>query len=125
MNKISLLDIKQALLDGRFRDGLPLALKPEIAQYLQNPSCPCNLPLYRKILKDHKDYLIKYFPSKTISDEDDEIRKLSENHWTVINCHIDELESHLKKLSPGRKQIDVARWQDQATVVVNELDILY
>ena len=50
---------------------------------------------------------------------------MAENHWTVINCHIDELESKLKKLPPGRKQIAITRYADQATVVVNELDILW
>ena len=36
-----------------------------------------------------------------------------------------DLEKKLRKLPPGRKQLDVSRWEDQVTIVVNELDILY
>lgn len=124
MEKISLKQVKQALQDGRFRDKLPLELREEVAGFLQNPGCPCNLPLYRKILKDCRSNLKEYYPNKEIADEDEEIRNLSQNHWFVINCKVNELESKLKSLGPGRKQIAVARYQDEITVIVNDLDLI-
>jgi chemotaxis methyl-accepting protein methylase len=39
--------------------------------------------------------------------------------------HFEFLEKKLSKLGPGRKQLDVARWEDQVTVVINELDIVF
>lgn len=125
MKKVGLTDIKNALRDSRFRDALPKTYQDDIVKYLNNPTCTCNVPLYRKILKECKDQLIKYFPNSEILDEEKEISNLAENHWTVINCSIFELEDRLRKLPKGRKQIDVARFEDQVTVVVNELDVIY
>ena len=125
MNKIGILDVKNALKDSRFRLTLPKEMEKDLDEFLNNPGCACHVPLYRKILKECKDQLQKYFPNMEITDQEEELRKLSENTWTVINCHIDELEKKLSKLGPGRKQLDVARWEDQVTVVVNELDIVF
>ena len=50
-----------------------------------------------------------------------EDKKIAENNWTVINCHVSEIESRLKALGPGRMQIAIARFEDQATVIVNIL----
>lgn len=119
------MDIKQALKDHRFRDSLPLEVREDVAKYLQNPGCPCNVPLYRKILKDCQAQLAAYFPGKEVTNEAAEIKQLAENHWTVINCKAHELESRLRKLAPGRKQLAVARFDDEITVIVNELDVLY
>lgn len=44
------------------------------------------------------------------------------SHFSVINCHIDEISSHLHGLSNGRKQIIAARYEDLATIIVNSLD---
>lgn len=123
--KISLLDVKQALRDGRFREALPKDLASDVQKYLQNPGCACNFPIYQRVLRECRQELKAYFPGKEVADIDEEIKLLSENHWRVISCHIDELEGKLRTLGPGRKQISTARWQDQITVVVNELDILY
>ena len=125
VKKITLLDVKQALRDGRFRKNLPPELDDLVKKYNQNRACPCNTKLYAKILKDCKEQLVKYFPNRELPDIDKEISKLAENHWTVISCHINDLEKKLRKLPPGRKQLDVARWEEQVTVVINELDILY
>jgi DNA-binding transcriptional MerR regulator len=81
--------------------------------------------LYRKILKNCKEQLEKYYPNSEAPNPDEELQKLSENKWTVINCHIDELEKQLRKLGPGRKQLDMARYLDQVTVIVNELDMVF
>lgn len=126
MNKIGLMDVKSALKDARFRKNLPPELNDDVVKYLNNPGCPtCGVPLFRKILKHCKQQLRDYFPGQDVVDEEKELAKLAENHWTVINCSVDELEDQLRKLPPGRKQIDVARYEDQVTVVVNEIDILY
>lgn len=119
------MDIKQALLDPRFRDNLPLEIKPEVVKFLDNPAYACNVPLYRKILKDCKQNLADYFPEKIVQEEEKEIEKLSENNFMVINCHVTELQNYLKKLPKGRKQIAIARYEDQLTVIVNELDVLF
>jgi hypothetical protein len=123
--KITLLDIKSSLRDERFRNSLPEEMKNDIHEYLKNPSCPCNLPFYRKILINCQKQLIDYFPNRELPNIEQEIQKLSENHWTVINCKVDELEQKLKKLPNGRKQISMARWENQVTILINELDVLW
>jgi len=125
MKKIGLLDVKAALNDAKFRDILPLEVRDDVAKYLQNPGCACNVPIYRRILKECIPALNKYFPGKEIINESEEIAKLAENNFTVINCHISEVENRLKKLPMGRKQIAVARYEDQATVIINELDLIF
>lgn len=124
--KISLLDVKQALNDPRFRDSLGVEFQEDVAKYLTNPGCRCNLPVYRRIVREAKDKLLAYFPQKTeVWDESEDIKALAKNNFSVINCHINELESKLRKLSPGRKQVAVCRYEEQVTVVVNELDVLF
>lgn len=118
MKKIGLLEIKQSLWDQRFRDLFP-EHKKEIDEFLKNPGCPCNTSLYQGILK-HQDRLAKYFPGKEIVAEVE-----VSNNFKVINCTVDELEKELRKLKPGRKQIAIARWENQVTVIVNEADINY
>lgn len=125
MNKISLIDVKKALKDSRFRLTLPKEMEKDVEEFLNNPGCACHVPLYRKVIKDCKDQLQRYYPDLEIPNQEEELQKLAENNWSVINCHINELENKLKKLGPGRKQLDVARWEDQVTVVVNELDIIF
>jgi len=122
---IRLMEVKQALRDSRFRDSLPEHMKPQVEEFIKNPGCPCNVPLYREILKNCKKQLQDYFPGLELSDVEEEIKQIAENHWTVISCNIRELENKLRKLPPGRKQLAVARYEDQITVVVNELDIIY
>jgi hypothetical protein len=123
--KIAINDVKKALKDERFRAILPKEMEGEVIGFLNNPGCACHLPLYRKIMKECKDQLSRYYPGTQIPDTDEELAKTAENNWTVINCHIDELEKKLNRLGPGRKQLDVARYQDQVTVVVNDLDLIF
>lgn len=123
--KISLTDVKRALKDARFRGTLPKEMEKDLDEFLNNPGCACHVPLYRRIVKECKDQLQRYYPDLEVPNQDDELNKLAENNWSVINCHIDELETRLSKLGPGRKQLDVARWEDQVTVVVNDLDIIF
>lgn len=123
--KITINDVKKALKDSRFRMMLPKDMEKDLDEFLNNPGCACHIPLYRKVIKDCKEQLKKYYPTMDVPDHDEDLKKLAENNWSVINCHIDELENMLKKLPPGRKQLDVARWEDQVTVVINELDIIF
>lgn len=119
--RISLTDVKSALLDQRFRNTLPEELLTDVQKFLNNPGCACNHPIYRKVLSVAKAQLAAYYPDKEAVVE--EVQKVARNDWTVINCSISELQSRLQKLAPGRKQVEVARFQDQVTVIVNELDL--
>lgn len=112
--------MKQALKDGRFRDQIPLEMRDDVAKYLQNPGCPCNVPLYRKLLKHCSKQLKEYYPDGEISETEEP--NLIENHFSVINCHINELAAKLQALPLGRKHVAVARFEDQVTCVINELD---
>ena len=120
-----LMDVKQAMRDSRFRESLPASMRDDIQKYLNNPGCACNVPIYKRVMIEGKTQLQQYFPNRSVANLDEEAKKLSENHWRVINCKADELENELKKLPSGRKQIAVARFEDMVTVVVNELDIIY
>jgi len=102
---------------------LPPELKDDIRKYEQNPNCPCNLDVYRNILKLGAKQLKEYYPDKEVVNPDTELPPLQENYWTVINCPVTEIEAHLKKAGPGRKQVFVARYEDQATVIINDLDV--
>jgi hypothetical protein len=122
---VSLMDVKQALRDSRFRESLPESLKPDDQKFLSNPGCACNVPIYQRVLKDGAEQLRSYFPNRPIANLEEEVKNIAENHWRVINCKASELEAQLKKLPPGRKQLAVARYEDEVTVVVNELDVIY
>lgn len=129
MTKIGLLDVKKALKDARFREALPESFKKtrekELVKFLSDSGCACNVPLYRAVLRECSNQLQEYYPGKEIIKEEEEIKKLSGNNWTVINCHIDELEEKLKRLPKGRKQVAITRYEDQLTVIINELDVLW
>lgn len=123
MKQLTLLDIKQALWDDRFRKMFPEYNK-EISEFLTNPGCACNIDLYRKLM-EHKDRMQEYFPTRLIITPKEEMEAMSKGKWKVINCNVNELEKELKKLPPGRRQLAVGRWQDQVTVIINEIDILF
>ena len=123
--KIKLIQIKQALNDARFRTTLPQEITKDVTGYLNNPSCTCNINLYRRLVKDYKKQLQDYYPSLDIQDDQEDVEQLAKNKWQVINCDIKDLETELRKLGPGRKQLEMARYQDQVTVVINDLDLIY
>jgi hypothetical protein len=122
---ISLLDVKRALRDSEFRKTLPESLLDDVQKFLNNPGCVCNVPIYRKIMKFGGEQLKKYFSEKILVTPEEEEAKLAKNNWSVLNCSIGELEANLKKLNKGRKQIAISRYEDQVTVIINELDILF
>lgn len=126
--KVTIHDIKQALLDERFRASLPDSLTEDVVKFLKNPSCGCNHPIYLKVMQKAGKEIAAYFPNKEEPQPEEmqkEITRLAKNDWQVINCHINELAEKLRELGPGRKQLDIARYQDQVTVVVNHLEGIY
>jgi hypothetical protein len=122
---VSLMDIKSAMKDEDFRSKLPESLAPEIQKFINNPSCSCNVPLYKKIIKEAKEQVLAYFPGKDVMTQEEEIERLSKNNWRVINCSIGDVEKEMKKLPNGRKQIAMARYEDQVTIIVNDLDVTF
>jgi predicted house-cleaning noncanonical NTP pyrophosphatase (MazG superfamily) len=123
--EISLLDIKTALRDKNFRDKLPKHLEEDVRKFLQNPNCTCNFKIYQKIYREAQKEIKEFFPSKEYKNLDQSLEELAKNNFSVINCSIGELESRLKSLPPGRKQIAIARYENQITIIVNELEIIY
>jgi hypothetical protein len=126
--KINIHDVKQALLDQRFRSSLPDELQEDVQKFLKNPGCACNHPIYMRVMQRARPQLVEYFPTRETPTEEEaqkDFEKLTKNNWQVINCTIQDLSSELKKLSKGRKQIDIARYQDQVTVVVNHLEEIF
>ena len=126
--RITLHDIKAALLDDRFRASLPEELTPEVQRFLKNPGCACNHPIYMKVMKKARKQVSDYFPTQetpTEEEVDRQFEKVTKNEWQVINCSVQELASHLRKLGTGRKQLAVARYEDQVTIIVNHLEEVY
>jgi hypothetical protein len=119
------MEVKQALKDERFRESLPAEVQPDVKKFMGDQGCACNVPLYRKLIRDYPDKLSEYYPDRELIDVSSEVESLSRNRFSVINCHIDELEDKLKSLPMGRKQVAVARFEDQATVVINEMDVAF
>jgi len=122
MKKLGLLDVKQAILgDDRFRELFP-NMKKDFDKVIRKPGCACNMDIYKQVLKS-PDKLKEYFPNREIPSPEDAIKKSLSNYWTVTNCNVSELESHLNSLHKlGKKQVAIARYQDQLTIVINELD---
>jgi hypothetical protein len=125
MKPIGMMEVKQAFHDERFRDLFP-EIRHMIDDYLKKPHCgACAMPVIREIINKWPDRVQKYFPGRVIVRPEDEAKKLAENNWLVINCHIDELEDRLRKLPPGRKQLAICRYEEYVTVVINELAVIF
>lgn len=126
---ISVLDVKNALKDEKFRSTLPASLQEPVQKFLSNPNCSCNLKIYQQILSEAKEQITAYYPDKSYVNPDEQVKeqtkRLAQNSFKVINCSIGELEETMKKLPAGRKQVTLARWEDQVTVLINELEIVY
>lgn len=125
MKPVGLMDVKIALTDDRFRELFP-ELQHEIDKYLKEPKCgSCAIPVIKEILNKYPERVEKYFPNRKVIRPIDEANKLSENNFTVINCKIHELEDKLRRLPSGRKQLAVTRYEDEVTVIVNELSVVF
>ncbi len=126
--RVTIHDIKQALLDERFRASLPEALAEDVQKFLKNPGCACNHPIYMNVMRKAGKQIAAYFPTRSEPDPEklqEEFDRLAKNNWEVINCNVNELAERLRKLGPGRKQLEIARYQDQVTVVINHLDAIF
>ena len=122
---ITLLDVKMAMRDSRFRNSLPAELQDDVKKYLENPGCACNMPIYSRVIKLGKTQLQAYFPGRPLSDPDEENKMIMKNSFVVIDCHVKDLEANLNRLAPGRKQITCSRYEDKVVVIINELDMVY
>ena len=114
--------IKKLLWDPEFRKLFP-GLRDKMAQFLRNPGCGCNRALYREIAR-HPAVIEQYYKSKGVKMEKAPTlsgKDVITNDFQVINCSIDELEDRLRRLGPGPKQLAVARFRDQVTVIVNDV----
>lgn len=120
MVEVGIETVKQLLKESRFRKEF-FEYKKEIDQWINNPDCECNVPLYNAILSQ-KDKLESYYDDEVIIIDPpiEDFENTQINNWQVINCHVDELEEILRNLPNGPKQIAVARYEDQITVVVND-----
>ena len=126
--KVTIHNIKQALLDERFRASLPDTLQEDIAKFLKNPGCACNHPIYLNVMKKAGKQVSNYFPAMeaaSVEELEKNAEKISTNSWQVINCNKDELVFKLRELGPGRKQLEIARYKDEITIVVNHLEGIY
>jgi len=124
-NQITVSDIKEALKNDEFRRALPSHLNDDVQKFLSNPNCSCNMKIYQRILQEAETNVKAYFPNKSIVSTQQVMESVMQNNWIVINCHINNLEEELKKLKTGRKQITMGRFEDQVTVIVNELEVVY
>lgn len=150
MPQISLSDIKNALRDPTFIATLPASLHGDVQKYMSNPGCSCNMAIVQRIVKEAPEQLKAYYPTKDIAGANDAIKEMNanlpkiehsvpqnneqpaqsqkpatNNNFSVINCSIGEVEQRLKALPAGRKQIAIARYEDQVTVIINELDLVF
>lgn len=122
MKQITLLDVKQAMKDERFRRSLPEFMLADVQKYESNPSCACNTPIYKRVARECAAQLRAYYPAREVADIAKETAQLAQNHWTVVNCTADQLQARLAGLGPGGKQVAVARYEDEITLIVNEVD---
>jgi len=124
-NQVTVSDIKEALKNEEFRNALPAQLQDDVQKFLSNPNCSCNMKIYQRILQEAETNVKAFFPSKSIVSHQHVMETVMQNNWTVINCNINNLEEELKKLKTGRKQITMGRFEDQVTVIINELEMVY
>jgi hypothetical protein len=134
-NPLSLLDIKNAMKDDAFVAKLPESLAPDVAKVRSNINCGCNMKFFERLIAEAPHVLQEYFPDKQIVKieptqvQEQPVTQQNSppriiNNWSVINCHVGELEGRLQALKEGRKQVTLSRYEDQVTVVVNHLDVM-
>jgi hypothetical protein len=118
---VTLMDIKLALRDHRFRELFP-ELKSELDRAIAQPHCgSCSTPVAREILRRYGSRLADYFPGRPILSENG-VSGDTDYHWKVYNGACAELEDWLRKLPPGSaKQVAIARDGTDCTCVVGEV----
>jgi hypothetical protein len=140
-NPLSLLDIKTAMKDDAFVAKLPESLAQDVAKVRSNINCGCNMKFFERLIAEAPNVLQEYFPDKNIVKIENQVKEANQeaqqqnvvqqnnvpkiiNNWTVISCHISELEGRLQAFREGRKQVTISRYEDQVTAIINHLDIL-
>lgn len=118
---ITVEQVKAAFGRKTFRDQFP-DLADKMLEAASKPGCSsCSAPVLAELAK-REDKLKEYFGDV----EFDIVVPISAEEMpraglTVINCHIDQLEERLNRLPAGPKQIACARFEDQITVIINDL----
>lgn len=111
--------IIKSLWKREFRELFP-EVKKDIDNFLQNPGCKCNEPLYNTILQQ-RDRLRKFFGEEIVIKEKVVTQESLRNNTFVINTTIDNLEQSIKRLPVGPKSISLARFEDKITAVIQIL----
>ncbi len=122
MNKLNLMDVKQAIWDKRFQELFP-EHKDEFEAFLKDPGCACNIKFLRTLMR-YKERMKKYFPTKEIITPEEEDAILSKNDYVVINCPIDQLEMKMKGYPRSKRMVAAARWKDRVTVILNDINAI-
>lgn len=121
--------LEKQFFTPQFRDLFP-DMAEKFSEYFKNPSCPCNYGLVQHVVSDGTA-LERWFKRPVMLD--DNLRAMSEKlmmrhgpggqrEFWVLNTTTDKLQSELDSLPPGPKTFAIARWQDQVTVVIQDLE---
>ena len=120
-----MIRITAELLKKQFYDPAFRALFPDLGEhfskFFQKPGCKCNGYLYIQIIKN-LDKLTEWFGQDIELDQVLSGMVAGKNEWTVISGTIDEMEDILNALPRGPKTFAVARWENQLTIVIRDLD---
>lgn len=117
--QVDTTELRKALWKAEFRALFP-ELKDGIHQFLSNPNCKCNAPLFNSLLQA-RDRLEQYFGPEIEVVEQPVTEEEVRTRTFVINTSIDLLEKELRRLPVGPKHISLARFEDQITAVVQLL----
>ena len=135
--QITIADIKSALNDAAFRETLPPELNEDVAKYMQNPGCGCNVKVFQKMLTVANQQFAAYFPAKNVVKALEHYAQqaatqpqqppkpitvpapMMRTRHVVFNCHVDELQVKLDQLSSmeNRTNVTISRSGDMVTAV--------
>ena len=111
--------IIKALHNPKFRQILAGDYTEELQSFDKDPNCLCHHKFYRLIATKEVEAFRRFYPELGELETSNELR---EDNWHVINCSVEDVLDQLRKLPPGKKQVALARYEDQVTIVVNEFD---
>ena len=123
MNKLTLLDVKGAIWDKRFRELFP-EYKDALEKFLKDPGCSCNIGIVKDLMSTKRSYAKIIFQPIEIVSPDEEDAKIK-NSWGVINCPIAELEDRLRLLDKTKRMVSAARFKDRITVITNDFQAAF
>lgn len=123
MSKINLQQVKAALKDRKFREMLPLSLEQELNSFLKDPGCTCNIKFIKKIIKNHKKELLKYYPNSKIENDEKELLSSVEYKWKVLNSNIYDISNDINKIRNHVVSIKSSRYEDKLTLILKKSNI--